>query len=179
MRPVDATSTSPADTLLHWTTPGYGKQTSESTIQIRTRPAKIKTRPDPPDDSNQNMVSGNMAVSEDETTAKTIFRVTKRAFHTIELMFPPSSKHTTKGTKWEEFVYCLVETGFKTYFHGGAAVGFESERPGGGRIVFHKPHPSSQIPSSDLRAMGKRMAKWYGWSREAFILDKKVPPAEI
>lgn len=54
------------------------------------------------------------------------------------------------------------------FYHGrgGGAAG-----AAGGKIIFHKPHPIPKIGSIILHSMGRRMAKWFGWHRELFVLD--------
>jgi len=39
-----------------------------------------------------------------------------------------------------------------------------------GKIVFHKPHPVAKIDPIMFRVMGKRMNKWFGWTRDTFAL---------
>jgi len=52
---------------------------------------------------------------------------------------------------------------------GGSAVVFEGESLSG-KIVFHKPHPVAKIDPIMFRVMGKRMNKWFGWTRDTFAL---------
>jgi len=50
---------------------------------------------------------------------------------------------------------------------------FEKAEKGdrGGRIVFHKPHPSPKIEPVLSLAMGRRTRKWFGWEWEGFVLE--------
>ncbi|KAG4442716.1 hypothetical protein IFR05_001823 [Cadophora sp. M221] len=74
----------------------------------------------------------------------------------------------------DAFVNAMGEAGFGAYQGSGSAVVFESvnvERDWVGRkIVFHKPHPVAQIDSIRLRAMGKRMERWFGWNKDKFVV---------
>jgi HicA toxin of bacterial toxin-antitoxin, len=63
----------------------------------------------------------------------------------------------------------MKDAGFTARSNGGSAVLFEGNPKLGGKIVFHKPHPIAKIDPIMLRSIGKRMAKWFGWSRELFV----------
>ena len=80
----------------------------------------------------------------------------------------------------------MIYMGFSARNGGGSALVFENgdlsaaaaEGRGGGaadaaggKIIFHKPHPIPKIGSIILHSMGRRMAKWFGWHRELFVLD--------
>jgi hypothetical protein len=41
---------------------------------------------------------------------------------------------------------------------------------GKGKIVLHKPHPTPELDSVMLLINGKRTSKWFGWSKETFVL---------
>lgn len=62
----------------------------------------------------------------------------------------------------------MSDVGFVVREAGGSAVAFEKED---GKIVFHKPHPEIEIDSVILHIMGKRMTKWFGWSKEMFVSE--------
>jgi hypothetical protein len=57
---------------------------------------------------------------------------------------------------------------------GGSAFTFEpkevSKWKGMGKIVFHKPHPTLELDSIMLLGNGRPMSKWFGWSKETFVL---------
>jgi hypothetical protein len=44
---------------------------------------------------------------------------------------------------------------------------------GKGAILFHKPHSSTIIDHIKLKANGKRMREWFGWSEKTFVLTAK------
>ena len=96
-----------------------------------------------------------------------IIPITKRAFDVVALMFP-SKEETSRSLDWDNFVHAMTDVGFTARSNGGSAVLFERNSELGGKIVFHKPHPVAKIDPIMLRSMGKRMAKWFGWSRELF-----------
>lgn len=65
----------------------------------------------------------------------------------------------------------MKDVGFKARNLTGFAVIFESPTNGHGRSVFQKSHPIAKIDVVMLRAMGKRMSKWFGWQRNSFVLE--------
>lgn len=124
---------------------------------------------------------------EDRTTK---VHVKKRAYDMLTLMFSATAEESSKGIEWDLFVHAMIDMGFSARNGGGSAVIFENVnlleaaaegRGGGGaaatatatggKIIFHKPHPIPKIDSIMLHSMGRRMAKWFGWHRELFVLD--------
>ncbi|KAI0894764.1 hypothetical protein F4806DRAFT_503257 [Annulohypoxylon nitens] len=83
-------------------------------------------------------------------------------------MFPKTAEESAKTVGWNEFVRAICYAGFKARNNGVSAVLFESID--GGKIVFHKPHPTAKIDPIMLQSMGRRMTKWFGWNRGRFIL---------
>jgi len=105
-----------------------------------------------------------------------IILVKKRAFDVLALMFPATATEAAKGVEWDRFVNAMSDMGFTARNGGGSAVVFENRsladgRGTRGKIVFHKPHPVPKIDPVMLHSWGKRMAKWFGWHRERFILE--------
>ena len=66
----------------------------------------------------------------------------------------------------------MDNTGFKAKGGGGSIVVFEKEG-GVGKIIFYHPHPDLKIDLIMLQSMGRRMNKWFGWTRETFALAAK------
>ncbi|KAH7116470.1 hypothetical protein EDB81DRAFT_848429 [Dactylonectria macrodidyma] len=83
---------------------------------------------------------------------------------------------TTITVTRQSFVYAIVDAGFTARNNGGSLVSFK-KLDGEGKIVFYKPHPVPKIDPVMLRAMGKRMAKWFGWRREQFVLCNNTSQA--
>ncbi|KAJ5864094.1 uncharacterized protein N7529_006010 [Penicillium soppii] len=99
--------------------------------------------------------------------------VTKNTLHVIRLMFPGSSEVAYESVTWENFLRAMCDAGFVAQNAGGSAVIFEAKdiTENGmhrGKIVFHRPHPVPKLGPIMLRSMGKRMTKWFGWSRDQF-----------
>jgi hypothetical protein len=102
--------------------------------------------------------------------------VKERTFGIFNAMFPAANDETAKCIDWNTFVQAMGDVGFLARNGGGSAVIFEksSDAGPGGRIIFHKPHPVEKIDPVMFRSMGKRMAKWFGWHRDLFVLE--TPP---
>jgi HicA toxin of bacterial toxin-antitoxin, len=81
----------------------------------------------------------------------------------------PCKEESSRCVDWDGFVHAMKDAGFTARSNGGSAVLFEGNPKLGGKIVFHKPHPIAKIDPITLRSIGKRMAKWFGWSRELFV----------
>jgi hypothetical protein len=129
--------------------------------KTKTRPVQTTEKPGP------SAASPNGKAMEVQAAAPALrIPTTKRAMDLFSKMYPDDPETASKGADWDTFVHAMNATGFSAHGGGGSAVIFERE--GEGRIVFHKPHPVAKIDSVMLRAMGKRMAKWFGWSRGCF-----------
>jgi hypothetical protein len=120
-------------------------------------------------------VAGMMAESVQVETPKV--QVKERAYDMLTLMFPATAMESAKSIGWDMFVHAMSDMGFSARNGGGSAVVFENGnlaegRAISGKIIFHKPHPLPKIDPIMLRSMGRRMAKWFGWHRELFVLEK-------
>lgn len=131
---------------------------------------KIKTRAEkPPNELHTDVEALDLDPKAHQATDTNI-SITKRAYEVFALMFP-SKEDASRSVNWDSFVHAMTDAGFTTRNNGGSAVLFERDQDLGGKIVFHKPHPIAKIDHIALRSMGKRMAKWFGWSREFLGLD--------
>ncbi|KAI0011103.1 hypothetical protein F4779DRAFT_637849 [Xylariaceae sp. FL0662B] len=88
-------------------------------------------------------------------------------------MYPlPGEPAGHRTFKWQQFVEVLARTGFEprqSGSAGGSAVSFYHAESRG-TIVFHQPHPEPKVDPVMLLSMGKRLAKWFGWERELFVV---------
>jgi hypothetical protein len=98
--------------------------------------------------------------------------VPKKAYTTFRCMYPQKDEERQREVAWDTFVSNMGEAGFSARNSGGSIVTFESERAEG-KINFHKPHPDPVIDPIMLRTMGRRLNKWFGWTRETFVLASK------
>nr|RBQ87940.1 hypothetical protein FVER53263_13551 [Fusarium verticillioides] len=138
-----------------------------ATVQGRE---KVKTRGD--QGSSASDATEPRAEDAGEVTEDTVIVLPEDSLGVIHLMFP-SKDDTAKEITWNRFVNTMNKAGFTARNNTGSAVAFKQVSGEGGRIVFHKPHPSEKIDPILLRIMGKRMAKWFGWKRELFALEGK------
>ena len=124
--------------------------------------------------SLEEAASNERSESTEDAAAANVNRIstTKRAMDIVSRMFPESDdENASKTTDWDHFVHAMKDVGLEARNATGSAVIFASKVAGGGKIVFHKPHPVPKIDSILIRAMGKRMAKWFGWCRQNFVLE--------
>ncbi|KAK5110324.1 hypothetical protein LTR85_001277 [Meristemomyces frigidus] len=149
------------------------------TVVSLSSKAKTKTRPDASKKSDQGSeppekADSALAVAPQQATAPAqsapTVAATKRAVEVFSKMFADDAESGSKGSDWDQFVHAMKDVGFTARNSAGSAVVFDLADKG--KIVFHRPHPVAKIDPILLRAMGKRMAKWFGWCRESFVLDE-------
>lgn len=147
----------------------HAESVPKSKLTVVSPRQKTKTRAEkPPNEPNTDAKALDPDPEAHKATGA-IISVTKRAFDVFALMFP-CKEDASRSVDWDSFVYAMMDVGFTARNNGGSAVLFERNSQLGGKIVFHKPHPIAKIDPVMLRSMGKRMAKWFGWSRELFAL---------
>ena len=155
-----------------------GKTTQAIPRPVPAPKSKVKTRIADKQVGNAEKAEDekiNMAHSVEKESSPTI-PVKRRAFDVFTLMFPVNAEEASQMVDWDKFVHAMSDVGFAARNGGGSAVIFEEESEGtkghdGGKIIFHKPHPVAKIDSVMLHSMGKRMTKWFGWSRNSFLLQ--------
>ncbi|KAI1313233.1 hypothetical protein F5Y03DRAFT_338481 [Xylaria venustula] len=153
-----------------------GESGAKSQLISQARRDKVKSRPQsdgaaivPPDREPE-------LAPETAADVRNQIRATRRVMDIINLLYPKTAAESSKSVNWEDFVYALRDMGFTARNNGGSAVLFEKSDggdrgDGGGKIVFHRPHPVAKIDPVMLHSMGRRMTKWFGWTRELFVLD--------
>ncbi|KAK5635317.1 hypothetical protein RRF57_011029 [Xylaria bambusicola] len=114
-----------------------------------------------------------------DSDVETQIRATPRVMNVVSLLYPQTAAESSRSVNWEDFVYALRDVGFTARNTGGSAVLFEKNGGddrvnGGGKIVFHRPHPMARIDPVMLHAMGRRMTKWFRWTKDQFVLDGKA-----
>ncbi|KAI1408769.1 hypothetical protein F5Y13DRAFT_204516 [Hypoxylon sp. FL1857] len=144
--------------------------TSKAKRELQTPREKIKSRPESSSvQPTAAPITPDLTQSgESSLKNNDPILVTERSLNIFGYMFPETAEESGKTVVWDDFVHAICEVGFTARNNGGSAVLFESID--GGKIVFHKPHPVAKIDSVMLRSMGKRMAKWFGWNRDRFVL---------
>lgn len=132
---------------------------------------KTKTRPTPATD--QPLLTQPPRANQSEATLETsstvpVVSTTKRAIGVLSKMFSKDAEASTQGCDWDQLVHSLKDIGFAARNGAGSAVVFELEDQG--KIIFHRPHPVPKVDPIMLRAMGKRLQKWFGWKLESFAV---------
>ena len=102
--------------------------------------------------------------------------VPKRALSMFRSMFPDTLQERSAEIALDSFVLSMTDAGFSSRNGGGSIVIFE-ENAGPGKIIFHRPHPSSKIDPIMFQGMGRGMNKHFGWNRETFAVAAKVGKA--
>ncbi|CAJ2507362.1 Uu.00g085480.m01.CDS01 [Anthostomella pinea] len=151
--------------------------------QVNHRKGKVKTRPadagSPPTTPivNESRKEASDGAGLGDHTAEEIsspITLSRRANDIFTNMYPSTGEEAAKGVQWDQFVCVMGDAGFSARNAGGSVVAFENEaylaRGKAGRIAFHRPHTEPKVNPVMLKAMGKRMAKRFGWSRERFTL---------
>ncbi|KAF7920587.1 uncharacterized protein EAE97_011480 [Botrytis byssoidea] len=131
---------------------------STSNVSNRSK-EKTKTRPEQ-QTSSQSEAPG--VESEDdpsrENPHKTV-HIKSLNLPILSRMFPNTvEEYAAKPLDWRTFVSAMDDAGFAAMESGGSCVTFLNTVDGG-RIVFHKPHPTAKIEQSMLQAWGKRLGR--------------------
>ncbi|KAE9990079.1 hypothetical protein EG327_001891 [Venturia inaequalis] len=153
------------------TTPGqtiWGSEESDSNFpQNRKRTVAKLAKPAiavEDHDTEPSKVS-TFAVQPDPEDQPLSIQVDKSNYALFSDMFPAPGEVTKRSFKWVHFVSAMIDANFNAEQGSGSAVRFSGER---GSISFHKPHPAPVIDPIMLQSMGKRMKKWFSWSRDVF-----------
>jgi hypothetical protein len=106
----------------------------------------------------------------DSNVEANLIRVNKESLAVFEMMYRTDC--LAGGTiRWQEFVQAMKGAGFAAQEASGSAVTFRDRDDR--RICFHRPHPEPVLDHIMLYGMAKRMAKWFGFSAERFVLREK------
>lgn len=152
-------------------------QTEWGATPVAMKPyGTVKDKPKTRGDASAVEELGALNLSDEESGPQTSDRVQvkKSAFDIFRSLFARGGY--LKSVGWDKFVDAMAKVGFMSRRSGGSAVTFEpndeSKWYGQGSIVLHRPHPDSTIDSVMLSTFGKRMKKWFRWSKETFELAK-------
>jgi hypothetical protein len=146
--------------------------------EIETLEAKVKVKTRATTESEESSTGSASDIVEDDKPEPLKVAVSRGAFSIFQAMFPTTgNEYGTRVVKWSAFVNAMAEgeVGFVARHNGGgSAFTFEpNEMPKWkrkGKIVLHKPHPTPELDSVMLLINGKRRSKWFGWSKETFVL---------
>ncbi|MCJ1382619.1 hypothetical protein MMC17_005732 [Xylographa soralifera] len=170
-RMVSATTT-PSRTALQTQ---WGSAT-EPKVSVTESKSKAKSRPI----ATMAEITGTADVKAEDlqivqlTVISPMILVKKRTYDILTEMYSANCEETAKTVDWDSFELAMADVGFSARNNGGSAVSFEKndglDARQNGRIVFHKPHPVAKIDPVMLYCMGRRMGKWFGWSRGSFAV---------
>lgn len=135
---------------------------------------KHKTRPEEvPATTDAKAIIDNCEPSSEEDIPT--ISVKRENLAVFRNMYPASGDEGRRSFKWQHFLDAMVDAGFFITQASGSAVSFrltsqqdDFQCLDAGSIAFHRPHPDPVIDPVMLRAMGKRLRKWFGWSRDIF-----------
>ncbi|TGO16561.1 hypothetical protein BTUL_0026g00130 [Botrytis tulipae] len=141
-----------------------------STLNISNR-SKEKTKTRPEQQISSQLEAPGLESEDDpsrENQHKTV-HIKSLNLPILSRMFPNTvEEYAAKPLDWRTFVSAMDDAGFAAMESGASAVTFLNTVDGG-RIVFHKPHPTAKVEQFMLQAWGKRSDKWFGWTRESFV----------
>ncbi|CAG8950578.1 hypothetical protein HYFRA_00002787 [Hymenoscyphus fraxineus] len=146
-----------------------------ASTKANSRSKKSRTQKNPEQLPNIEKLSIATDKVEETTTAKP-FPVKAPTLRILNTMFSSTAEAASKLINWDDFVIAMSDVGFKSRQTTGSEVVFqpeENDRGWSGRINFHKPHPVGKIDRVMMRAIGKRMGRWYGWKDGLFVLKAK------
>jgi hypothetical protein len=116
--------------------------------KIKTRPEVSVTSEDAADVAEAPKTS---VVEEMRVPPVATIQVKAESLRVLTRMFPSTSEeYAGKPVEWRSFVSAMEDAGFPAAQSAGSAVTFMKE--GGGRIVFHKPHPIAKIEQTMLQS---------------------------
>ncbi|KAF4636653.1 hypothetical protein G7Y89_g1432 [Cudoniella acicularis] len=149
-----------------WGSTPSGLDTAKPALKPKTRPEPSGAVPD----------IESLSVEATEPSQAASIPVKAPTLRILSMMFSTAAEGAAKLVNWDDFVLAMQDVGFLARQTTGSEVVFqpeENERGWSGRINFHKPHPVAKIDRVMLRAMGKRMERWYGWQEGMFSLKQK------
>ena len=171
---ADQPRTSPVSEPLQttWGTGHDGVEvlTSEFRMKLKTRRSELSTtEPTTAQPTVEPATAGATGADVKAHRLKVSMPLPAQCRRVFSRMFPTDVENMG-SVEWRNLVRAMVGVGFTAQHKGGSAVVFEHEETSR-RIVFHKPHPDSNVHPKMLHAMGRRLSKWFGWDRRFLGLD--------
>ena len=160
--------------------------TSESRQPALPAPVqKIKTRPDPADEVSlwaKNEAQDISSNSQTLSAVAVLYHIKEKstASKVMRSIFPnPEEPESTGTISWQNLVNTMSHLGFTVDPRGGSIYTFTGEIavPSSNErekysIGIHKPHPTPELGAVELRSLGKRFNRRFGWQREHFTFVK-------
>ena len=98
-------------------------------------------------------------------------KVSKDGFKVFSTLFhDPDDSQSPGEIPWVKFQSAMASVGFSIRKLNGSACVFEPLSDVFHRsIIFHEPHPNSNIPFQVARRYGRRLERAYGWTLASFV----------
>ena len=100
-----------------------------------------------------------------------------KVWRILNPMFP--TDESTSIADWKEFLAAFAKFGFQgqrqsgsSFTFAGAIKGNMESDSGKHSITIHKPHPSTEMSAIQLKIIGRRCSRRFGWSKESFAVDE-------
>lgn len=140
----------------------------ETVAPLEKKP-KTKTRPTPSSGTPATVTAGIPEKQAESAAAPSSPKIpaTKRAISVFTRMFTAGPPETGQTCDWDQFVHAMKDVGFSARISTSSAVVFAQNEHG--KIIFHRPHPVAKIDPVMLKAIGKRLRKWFAWGLETFV----------
>ena len=149
----------------------FQTEAESSTPPAVRQKEKIKTHgvADPPPD----LVAAGEPEAEDAAEPQPqTFVLGKGPYKTMRKFFPANVQDRI-GAKvtWKDFVSAMQKLDFSIRSLDGSASVFGPAWKPDSPIIFHEPHPGSEIRFDLLRRYSGRLARRYGWTTETFVQE--------
>ena len=135
--------------------------------------SKHKTRPEIT--ASSAPLQAPVTTNAQESAGQLTLLVKAQSLDVFVHLYPISVSALLGAVKWRQFVSAMVDTGCSATHSGGSAFTFEGARSvhRENTIVFHRPHPESEMNSAWLQYAGKRLRNRFGWSMDSFVERQK------
>lgn len=143
------------------------KTVSQETQQLPAQ--KIKTR----GAASQSNTALELAQEDtpEQLAPQPLIKVSKQGFQVFSTLFHnPDDGQSPGEISWVKFQSAMASVGFSIRKLNGSACVFEPLSDEFHRsIIFHEPHPNSNIPFQVARRYGRRLERAYGWTLASFV----------
>ncbi|KAK5726326.1 hypothetical protein LTR17_012855 [Elasticomyces elasticus] len=150
---------------LNWEHSPEKDRNAQSSAATKEKP---KTRRDPNVTDTETPVDA--LIPEHQLSPHTITVASGNLRLLQRMCSPRLASRETSFVKFEALVALLVDLGCTIEQHSGSAVTFRLENRS---VVVHRPHPESKFSPIMLKAIGKRVTKYFGWDDATFIARAK------
>ena len=157
--------------------PGPEQKRTEKTLGGPHGTAKVKTRPFGANDKLETITDFRDTPGSQTPPILYTIKDGSMSWNAISTMFPMPGDHDILGSlSWRELSNTMVELGFCLESSGGSAFTFSGDvflpsKPKERQkasINIHRPHPDAMFSLIQLRGIGKRLNRRFGWEKANF-----------